>query len=75
MEESLPNIAGFFGWITDANCSGAFSKARYVGNWMNGNGGFSQYGVNFNASSSSSIYQDNAPVRPLSTITAFLMKY
>ena len=61
--ESLPNIAGSFGFITDAKCSGAFSRAQHVGDWMTGYGGFSQYGVNFNASSSSSIYQDNAPVQ------------
>ena len=31
--------------------------------------------IYFNLSNSSSVYQDNAPVRPLSMATAFLVRY
>lgn len=31
--------------------------------------------IYFNLSSNSSVYQDNAPVRPLSMATAFLVRY
>lgn len=46
------------------------------GNGFGDAGGNMPYGgITFDASRSSSTYQDNAPVRPLSITTAFLIKY
>ena len=71
----IPNITGSFGWITDANCSGAYSRAQFAGNWMYGMGDFSQYSVDFNASLSSSIYGSSTTVTPLSMSCLICISY
>ena len=77
MEESLPNITGKFGRVGEfdsAPLEGAFTGKRAGAYGFFGNGG----GVGdivFDASRVSSIYQDNAPVRPLSMAAAFLIRY
>lgn len=74
MEESLPNITGYVdAFVGSKTNTGAFSQYKRT---TTAQGGVSQkIGVDFDASQVSSTYQDNAPVRPLSIMTAFLMKY
>ena len=57
--------------ITD----GAFESHFRFNTGYNVTWGSSIRNLIINASESSPVYQDNAPVRPLSIITAFLMKY
>ena len=73
----MPNITGHFYSTQNSNkATGAF-----IGNDVDR--GFTTYAasgtgvrkVTFNASLSSSTYQDSAHVRPLSINTTFLMKY
>lgn len=81
MEESLPNITGsildnqrngYEGGDTD----GVFSFSLYRGVFYSNDAMMNMLsGVAFDASLSSSVYQDNAHVRPLSLVTMFLMKY
>lgn len=63
LNESLPNITGTSGWLRGNNPSGAF----YAGSSQisfNNNGSASGSVESFDASRSSSTYQDNAPVQP-----------
>lgn len=81
----LPNITGSFGnstysaiWNAGSGSyyNGAFKGSSGRGSSINaGVGGAGSKEITFNASRSSSVYQDNAPVRPLSITTAFLVRY
>ena len=78
MEESLPNIKGGGYLVAKEHAQGTANGTIYEvgglgagGYWIQGIGTFES----FNASLSSSTYQDNAHVRPLSINTTFLMKY
>ena len=59
-----------------------FTATGAIRNMGESPNGYSTYGTifkfknwDFDASRSSSAYKDNAPVRPLSLLTAFLIKY
>ena len=81
MEESLPNITGH------ANAYAYKSAPQYATSVFTMNdvaanvissgssSGYNYMDINFYASRSSSTYQDNAHVRPLSIATAFLIRY
>lgn len=82
MKAGLPNITGSFGWMTGVegvrNVSGSIytsSLSFYEYSGHTRSTGESNVDFKIDASRSSSVYQDNAPVRPLSITTAFLMKY
>ena len=80
MKESLPNIRG--GWVDQSGGTysltktGAFSgstgELRNMG-WGYDRGSVST--IDFDASRSSSIYRDNARVRPVSLATKLILKY
>ena len=77
MEESLPNITGKIEKaITNSaqNNIGALKRGVTTTGMM-GAGPYGNYDLKFDASLSSSVYQDNAHVRPLSIATAFLIRY
>lgn len=76
VEAGLPNVTGTFQSYgeSDTVFLGAFSKNTTLTRGTAGGQGLA-YLANFNASNSSSTYQDNAPVRPLSITTAFLIRY
>ena len=77
MEESLPNITGKIEKaITNSaqNNIGALKRGVATANMM-GAGSYGNYDLKFDASLSSSVYQDNAHVRPFSMTTAFLIRY
>ena len=84
MEESLPNITGSIGGTayrsssSSISISGAFSgtsiRSQNYSGYSKYSGLSADY-IEFDASLSSSTYQDNAHVRPLSLLTMFLMKY
>ena len=64
IEAGLPNITGSFSTASDKNLgTGAFSWTdnKYA---TNGGGKGGQYGINFNASRSSSIYGKSSTVQP-----------
>ena len=67
--ESLPNIKGSIGGLcaNGASGTGAFSNAYGVSNMGFGGNVVTTYGTNFDASRSSSTYQDNAPVQERGT--------
>ena len=79
--ESLPNIVGGFsenyhdqGTLMQA--SGCFKiKQTRAASVAATERQTTPNGRDFDASLSSSIYQDNAPVKPLSITTAFLIRY
>lgn len=78
MEESLPNIKGGGYLVAKEHAQGTANGTIYEvgglgagGYWTQGIGTFES----FNASHSSSSYQDNAPVRPLSLSTKLILKY
>ena len=80
MEESLPNIRG--GWRDQSGGNQALTKTGVFsgssGNLRSygwGTGGGSVSIIDFDASRSSSIYQDNTCVRPFSMTTSFLIRY
>lgn len=81
IDESLPNITGSAAGIRrmDTLQSGANSALYWVFlNYPDALTVHSATGaadIGINASRSSSTYQDNAHVRPLSTTTAFLIRY
>mgnify|MGYP003292318535 CR=1 FL=1 len=63
--ESLPNIIGNTCLsIVDAYATGAFRVGSSSDNGSGANKTYTGYGVNFDASRSSSVYQDNAHVQP-----------
>jgi hypothetical protein len=67
LNESLPNITGVFtsgnnGWENGTG-TGAFSSTSDIGYHFGGSPGGGK-GIIFNASNSSSTYQDDAPVQP-----------
>lgn len=64
ISESLPNISGYGGSILNNNPSGVFSSSRVIGTASVPTGSHNQIGLTFNASNSSSTYQDGAKVRP-----------
>lgn len=81
VEESLPNIKGKFGGIYSGSISndenGCISNTGLKGSNC-GTAGSQYTGTRekeINGSLSSPSYQDNAPVRPLSITTAFLIRY
>lgn len=66
IKESLPNIEGswLYGGVDGGgNSSGAFETIT-ENNYGAGHGAGTTYGFNFNASRSSSVYQDGAKVKP-----------
>lgn len=79
VEESLPNITGTVGALLGSNSSGVGLKTGVFKNTStNGTGNIkgtasalAYNDVSFNASNSSSVYKDNAPVQP-QTIKALL---
>ena len=81
----MSNIKGSFGnsaysaiWNAGSKSyyNGAFKGSSEKGPSVNsGVGGAGSREITFNASRSSLTYQDNAPVRPLSVTTAFLVRY
>ena len=79
MKESLPNITGGFNLIQMIGADSAFGAfevtktASPYGARISSNQQDDHF--TFNASRSSSTYQDNTPVRPLSITTPFLIKY
>ena len=81
ISESLPNITGDFSEnyhdrSANMQASGCFKvKQTSVGAISAMGSSSTPNGWDFDASLSSSIYQDDAPVRPFSITTAFLMKY
>ena len=69
-DESLPNITGSYFEVaglsgTISNASGAFSNSKNYEtvNFGGGSGNMNTAGISFDASLSSSTYQDNAPVQ------------
>lgn len=84
MGESLPNITGqLIGsevqvYTPAYSFTGTFSAVDAVTNVVNNTSTSYQHkkvAPNFNASRSSSTYRDNAPARPLSITTSFLIRY
>ena len=81
MEESLPNIKGSLGTTQAYSLADVISRTAGAFEFTYGSGGPSGGGgdtkgvFTFDASRSSSTYKGNAPVRPLSLLTAFLIKY
>ena len=81
MEESLPSITGNISsnqrnGYEGGDTHGVFSFSSYRGVFYPNDAMMDMLsGVAFDASLSSSVYQDNAHVRPLSLVTMFLMKY
>ena len=81
----LPNIKGSFGNSTYSALWNAGSGSYYNGAFKGSSGrgssvnsgidGAGSKEITFNASRSSSVYQDNASVRPLSITTVFLIRY
>lgn len=65
-KESLPNITGILGFGGSVTRTGAFgAEPTYVGgSYGGGDTAAANYFTNFNASRSSSTYQDNAKVQP-----------
>ena len=77
----MPNIKGSLGTTqaysladVTSRTAGAF-EFTYDAGGPSGGGGDTKGVFTFDASRSSSTYQDNAHVRPLSLLTAFLIKY
>ena len=83
MEESLPNIkgdtnGGSYGSMRSGNPYSPSASGCFIGYLSRGlNGENTNYGmhVSFDASRSSSTYQDNASVRPLSESTLLCIRY
>ena len=79
MKENLPNITGVVrsAGIEGVDAGGAFASDGKIGATFTHSGANGVYAnsFTFNASRSSSTYQDNTPVRPLSITTPFLIKY
>ena len=83
MGESLPNIKGSWNFNDrnegSTNVTGAYrtNYASLSSYYIGVTGGVQNvtFGLTFDASRSSLTYQDNAPVRPLSITTAFLIRY
>ena len=81
----LPNITGSFGNSVYSVLWDAGNKSYYNGAFKGSSntgpsvstavGSAGSKEITFNASRSSSVYQDNAPVRPLSITTTFLVRY
>lgn len=81
----LPNITGSFGNSTYSVIWDAGNKSYYNGAFKGSSekgpsvstavGSAGSREITFNASRSSLTYQDNAPVRPLSITTGFLIRY
>ena len=71
VDESLPNIEGSIGGLcaNGASGTGAFSNVYGVNTMGFGNNIITTYGTNFNASQSSSTYQNGAPVQERATQT------
>ena len=80
LSESLPNITGSIS-IVDRALGGAGSGAFYSTNMSNKWANWSQAGGGgaldyiFDASRSSSTYQNNAPVQQAATVVNFCIKY
>ena len=83
MEESLPNIKGHIsgnqrnGYENHGIAiNGAFSLSSLLKVFYSNDMTMNMLsGLGFDASLSSSVYQDNAHVRPLSITTTFLIRY
>lgn len=80
VSESLPNITGNISGIrnlynTGTTVSGAFSKTSHQNDITGNNLAQTAYDLSFNASRSSSAYQDKAKVRPDSFYVAYYIKY
>ena len=78
IDESLPNITGETGGWVGGNVAGDNGSLYTVQKANRGWGGSIESGVKsvaLDASRSSSTYQDNAHVRPLSLVTSFLIRY
>lgn len=65
--ESLPNITGYGGSILNDNPSGVFSSSDVIGTASVPAGAWDQVALTFDASRSSSVYQDGAPVQQRGT--------
>ena len=79
MEESLPNIKGTLYGIVAAGDSTNSEMVQLIRartfNWLGSGSYFVDKDYFISANNSSSTYQDNAHVRPLSIVTAFLIRY
>lgn len=76
----MPNITSSFGVRAgvdspDGRTNVVFSRGELTGNVGMTSGSYKSVIFTAQASLSSSIYQDNAHVRPLSITTAFVIKY
>ena len=75
--ESLPNITGEFGATgtgLTSDTSGSFSKTQVSGKVQSGSVGYEQT-ISFDASLSSSTYQDGAKVKPDTLLCNLVIKY
>ena len=82
VEVGLPNITGKILTPNDWNDWGTAARGAFAGdhsktliNGAAGTNAASRYYLDFNASRSSSVYQDNATVTPLSESTLYILKY
>ena len=80
IDESLPNIKGSIGRTGDDSLNqtnGAFEQTSTASAVLNAAtpGSFYAYVTNFNASRSSSAYQNGAKVRPDSLTCCYIIKY
>ena len=74
LSESLPNITGSITGTTYRGANGAFSQTATSG-WSGTSTYTGPADFDFNASRSSSTYQNNAPVQQAATVVNFCIKY
>lgn len=81
LSESLPNITGTFGGSyytrseSATNDTGAFQNTLTISANRGGGNEHTSSTHSFDASRSSSTYQDNAPVQQAATVVNFCIKY
>ena len=73
LSESLPNISGQFDSYS-AKATGAFKALNALMGNLNAQVPY-LYAKEFDASLSSEVYKDNAPVQPAATVVNFCIKY
>jgi len=72
----LPNITGDTGWVRSADSqTGAFETGTISKMVFNNNGNTTNYSTHFNASRSSSTYQDDAPVQQEALCIVYIIKF